>query len=98
MRLAEPDGGPLLAWYERHGRDLPWRRTREPYPVWVSEIMLQQTQVATALPFYERWMRELPDLDALTERSEEGLLALWQGLGYYRRARLLQDGARFVLQ
>lgn len=86
----------LLAWYDARGRDLPWRRTRDPYAVWVSEVMLQQTQVATALPFYERWMSRFPTVDALAAAEESEVLELWQGLGYYRRCRSLLNGARTV--
>jgi A/G-specific adenine glycosylase len=88
----------LLSWYRREGRDLPWRQTRDPYAVWVSEIMLQQTQVATALPYYERWMRRYPSVEALAAADEQDALSLWQGLGYYRRCRNLLAGARHILQ
>ncbi len=77
---------PLLAWYDVHKRTLPWRGTRDPYRVWVSEIMLQQTRVAAVIPYYERWMVELPDVAALAYAEEERLMKLWQGLGYYSRA------------
>ncbi|MDX2064764.1 MAG: A/G-specific adenine glycosylase [Fimbriimonadaceae bacterium] len=87
----------LIAWYEANGRDLPWRRTRDPYAIWVSEIMLQQTQVATALPYYERWLARFPTVESLAAAPEADVLALWQGLGYYRRARMLHDGARTVV-
>jgi len=88
----------LLAWYGRNKRDLPWRRTRDPYRIWVSEIMLQQTRVAAVIPYYERFLAELPDLTALAECSEPKLLELWAGLGYYRRARLLQAAARTIVE
>jgi A/G-specific adenine glycosylase len=90
--------GALLAWYRIHSRDLPWRRTSDPYAVWVSEIMLQQTQVVTAQPYYERWMKRFPSLEALANASEEDALSLWQGLGYYRRCRMLQAGARAIVE
>jgi A/G-specific adenine glycosylase len=77
-------------------RDLPWRRTRDPYAVWVSETMLQQTRAATVVPYYERFLRELPTIDHLAEATEERVLALWSGLGYYRRARMLHAAAREV--
>ncbi len=86
----------LLAWYDGFRRDLPWRRTRDPWAVWVSEVMLQQTQVATAAPYFVRFLDRFPNPAALAEASEEELLAFWSGLGYYRRARLLQSGARAV--
>lgn len=86
----------LLGWYHRHGRDLPWRRTRELYPVLVSEIMLQQTQVPTVLSYYKRWLRRFPDFGTLARASENDVLHAWQGLGYYNRARNLQATARIV--
>ncbi len=84
----------LLDWYGRHARELPWRRTRDPYAVWVSEVMLQQTQVKTVIPYWERWMAALPTVKALADAPEAQVLKLWEGLGYYRRARNLQAGAR----
>src|SRR5213082_3345202 len=86
----------LLRWFERNARDLPWRRTRDPYAIWVSEIMLQQTQVKTVVPYWERWMRALPDLAALAKARPERLHKLWEGLGYYRRVRNMQTAARLV--
>jgi A/G-specific adenine glycosylase len=86
----------LLAWFARNARDLPWRRTRDPYAIWVSEIMLQQTQVRTVLPFWERWMRALPDLGALARAKPERLHKLWEGLGYYTRVRNLQRAAQII--
>lgn len=87
----------LLAWFDKNARDLPWRRTRDPYAIWVSEIMLQQTQVKTVLPYWERWMRELPSLEALAKAQPERVLKLWEGLGYYHRARNLQQAAQIVV-
>ncbi len=84
----------LLGWYEQARRDLPWRRTRDPYPIWISEIMLQQTRVAAVLPFYERFLRRFPDLASLAGAQEEEVLTLWAGLGYYSRARNLHRAAR----
>jgi A/G-specific adenine glycosylase len=86
----------LMTWYRQERRDLPWRRTRDPYAIWVSEVMLQQTQVSAVLPYYERWMTRFPTVHALAEASEEQVLAVWQGLGYYRRAKLLRQGAIYV--
>ncbi|MDO4175440.1 MAG: A/G-specific adenine glycosylase [Eubacteriales bacterium] len=88
----------LCVWYWNGHRDLPWRRTKEPYPVWVSEIMLQQTRVQAVIPYYERFMRALPTVQALAEVPEEQLLKLWEGLGYYTRARSLQKAARMVCE
>lgn len=87
----------MLAWYADHARDLPWRRTRDPYAVWVSEIMLQQTRVDTVLPYYEHWMRRFPSLEALARASLQEVLAIWEGLGYYGRARNLHRAAQHVL-
>jgi A/G-specific adenine glycosylase len=86
----------LLAWYAACRRDLPWRRTRDPYAIWVSEIMLQQTRVETVIPYYERFLARFPTAMALAEAPPDEVLAAWSGLGYYRRARLLLDGARTV--
>src|SRR5258708_10246431 len=87
----------LLAWYARSARDLPWRRVRDPYAIWVSETMLQQTRIQTVLPYFERFMRELPTVHALAEAPLDRVLTLWSGLGYYRRARMLQAAAKRVV-
>jgi A/G-specific adenine glycosylase len=87
----------LRVWYQTAARDLPWRRTRDPYAIAVSEFMLQQTQVATVLPYYARWMRQFPDWRALAEATEETVIKAWEGLGYYRRARNLQALALAVV-
>ncbi|HJE44422.1 A/G-specific adenine glycosylase [Levilactobacillus namurensis] len=84
----------LLAWYDQSGRDLPWRRDQDPYHVWVSEIMLQQTQVNTVIPYYQRFMAAFPTVTALAEADQADLLKAWQGLGYYSRARNLQRAAQ----
>jgi A/G-specific adenine glycosylase len=97
---AGPQGAPLRAklvhWYESRKRDLPWRRTSDPYAIWVSEVMLQQTQVKTVLGYYERWMQRFPTVEALASAADEDVLHAWQGLGYYSRARRLLAGARAV--
>ncbi|WP_219835664.1 A/G-specific adenine glycosylase [Paenibacillus sp. R14(2021)] len=87
----------LLLWYKANKRDLPWRMNRDPYRVWVSEIMLQQTRVDTVIPYYERFMAQFPTAAALAEAPEPEVLKCWEGLGYYSRARNLQAGAREVL-
>jgi A/G-specific adenine glycosylase len=87
----------LLAWYRRSHRDLPWRRTRDPYAIWVSEVMLQQTQVATVIPYYERFLARFPDVGALARASLDDVLKAWEGLGYYARARNLHAAARQVV-
>jgi A/G-specific adenine glycosylase len=84
----------LLAWFDRRHRQLPWRRDRDPYRVWVSEIMLQQTRVETAGPYYERFLERFPDRASLAAADDDEVLAVWSGLGYYRRARLLLAAAR----
>jgi A/G-specific adenine glycosylase len=90
--------GPLLTWYRNHKRDLPWRRRQDdPYAVWVSEIMLQQTQVATVIPYYERWMVRFPTLQELAGADLEEVLRHWAGLGYYARARNLHRAAQAVV-
>jgi A/G-specific adenine glycosylase len=86
----------LTAWYGADHRDLPWRRSRDPYAIWVSEIMLQQTQVATVIPYFERFMSRFPTPAALAMAEEGDVLKHWEGLGYYSRARHLQAGARMV--
>ena len=88
----------LLAWYRKNRRDLPWRRTKDPYAIWVSEIMLQQTRVVAAIPYYERFLARFPDVHALARARIDDVLALWSGLGYYRRARHLHEAARRVSQ
>jgi A/G-specific adenine glycosylase len=87
----------LAAWFRAHGRDLPWRRTADPYAIMVSEFMLQQTQVATVIPFYERWLARFPDFASLAAASEAQVLGVWQGLGYYSRARNLHRAAQQVV-
>lgn len=86
----------LAAWYKRHERDLPWRKSRDPYRVWVSEVMLQQTQVATVRDYFERFMAELPTVHDLAKADEQQVMQLWEGLGYYRRARGLHAAAKVV--
>jgi A/G-specific adenine glycosylase len=86
----------LLAWFAQNARPLPWRRTRDPYAIWVSEIMLQQTQVKTVLPYWERWMRALPSVAALAGAKPQALHKLWEGLGYYTRVRNLQRAAQLI--
>ncbi|MEL6351871.1 MAG: A/G-specific adenine glycosylase [Cyanobacteria bacterium J06627_28] len=87
----------LLQWYQSQGRDLPWRRTRDPYAIWISEIMLQQTQVKTVMPYYERWLQAFPTVDALAAADQQSVLKLWEGLGYYARARNLHKAAQQVV-
>ncbi|MFR9296155.1 MAG: A/G-specific adenine glycosylase [Aedoeadaptatus pacaensis] len=86
----------ILNWYVPEDRGLPWRKTADPYAIWVSEIMLQQTQAATVIPYYERFMASFPTAEALARASEEALLKHWQGLGYYRRAKHLKQAAEMV--
>ncbi len=86
----------LVKWYERNRRDLPWRRTKDPYAIFVSEIMLQQTRVAAVIPYYERFLNRFPRAEDLARASESEVLSLWSGLGYYSRARNLQKAARQI--
>ena len=86
----------LLRWYRAERRDLPWRKDNDPYRVWISETMLQQTRVSAVVPYFERWMARFPDVRALASTAEEDVLSMWQGLGYYRRARDLLAAARAV--
>lgn len=88
----------LLAWYDREKRDLPWRHTTDPYRIWLSEIMLQQTRVEAVKPYYARFLEACPDIAALAALPEERLYKLWEGLGYYSRARNLQKAARSVME
>jgi A/G-specific adenine glycosylase len=88
----------LLDWFAANARDLPWRRTRDPYAIWVSEIMLQQTQVKTVIPFWNRWLRELPTIEDAANAPSEKIHKLWEGLGYYTRVRNLQKAAQVILE
>jgi A/G-specific adenine glycosylase len=97
VKLSEPDfRNRLLAWYDAHARDLPWRESRDPYRVWVSEIMLQQTRVAAVIEHYYEFLRRFPTLNNLAAAREASVLAAWSGLGYYRRARMLHAAAKVV--
>jgi A/G-specific adenine glycosylase len=86
----------LVGWYESAKRDLPWRRTRDPYAIWISEIMLQQTRVAAVIPYYERFLAAFPNVTELARAAEDQVLTMWSGLGYYSRARNLQKAARNI--
>ena len=88
----------LLAWFAANARDLPWRHTLDPYVVWVSEIMLQQTQVKTVIPYFARWMRALPTVESLAKASSEKIHKLWEGLGYYTRVRNMQKAAQVIVE
>jgi A/G-specific adenine glycosylase len=91
--LQDGAAGQLLAWFDRHRRDLPWRRGSDPYRVWLSEVMLQQTRVETALPYFEQFLARFPTVESLAQATVEEVLAAWSGLGYYRRARQLHAAA-----
>src|SRR6185295_13371651 len=86
----------LTAWFEENQRPLPWRSSYDPYHVWISEIMLQQTQVETVVPYFERWVAAMPDVSALASADEHSVLSLWAGLGYYSRARNLMAAAKIL--
>ena len=88
----------LITWYRANKRDLPFRRERDPYKIWVSEIMAQQTQIATMLPYYEKWVAKYPTVQDLAAADIDEILKMWEGLGYYRRARNLYAGAQFVVE
>lgn len=88
----------LLKWFDKNKRSLPWRKNKDPYAIWISEIMLQQTQVDTVIPFYTRWMNSFPDIKTLAHASPDSILKHWEGLGYYSRARNLHKSARIILQ
>lgn len=87
----------LIAWFAQHKRDLPWRRTRNPYHIWISEVMLQQTQVATVIPYYQRFLEKFPTIEALARAESHDVMKAWEGLGYYARARHLQHAAQVIL-
>ena len=88
----------LFTWFDRHGRkDLPWQRSRDPYRIWVSEIMLQQTQVSTVIPYYERFLKRFPDVQTLARAKLDSVLHHWTGLGYYARARNLKRAAEIIV-
>src|SRR5580692_9505401 len=87
----------LLGWFARRKRDLPWRRTSDPYRIWLSEIMLQQTRVAAVIPYYERFLEAFPDVHALAGARTDRVLANWAGLGYYSRARNVQSAAKEIV-
>jgi len=91
-------GAALVPWFLAGRRDLPWRRTRDPYAIWISEAMLQQTRVEVVIPYYARFLARLPDVRALAQAEEEDVLALWSGLGYYARARSLRNAARGIVE
>lgn len=88
----------LLAWYAQNARSLPWRDTKDPYAIWISEIMLQQTRVETVIPYFKRWMEQFPDLATLAKSDLQDVLVAWEGLGYYSRARNLHKAARLVME
>src|SRR5438270_2580282 len=88
----------LNRWFEKHGRDLAWRRTRDPYAVLVSELMLQQTQVSAVVPYYKRWLGRFPTMTSLARAPESQVLHAWEGLGYYARARNLHRVAKLVVR
>ena len=88
----------LLNWWDQNRNDLPWRRTRDPYAIWVAEIMLQQTQITTVIPYYERWMGRFPTVEELAKSSLDEVLKFWQGLGYYSRARNLHAASQQVME
>ncbi|HLP45400.1 MAG TPA: A/G-specific adenine glycosylase, partial [Candidatus Kapabacteria bacterium] len=97
MTFVYPNVKKLLAWYQTNKRDLPWRKTKDIYAVWVSEVMLQQTQVNTVIPYYIRFLERFPTIRHLAEGTEQEVLKLWEGMGYYSRVRNLHRAARLVI-
>ncbi len=97
IRVSSRIASQLLSWYSQHGRTLPWRGHPDPYAVWVSEIMLQQTRVETVIPYFKKWMEQFPTVKDLAEASEQEVLNAWEGLGYYSRARNLHKAARIIV-
>ena len=95
--MVKPSESPLLKWYAEHRRDLPWRKTKKPYEIWISEMMLQQTRVDTVIPYYLRWMDKYPDINLLAAASRDDVLKSWEGLGYYRRAHAIHETAAIIL-
>jgi A/G-specific adenine glycosylase len=87
----------LTQWYQSHSRDLPWRASKDPYRIWISEVMLQQTRVETVIPYYARWMAVFPNLESLSKAGEQEVMQLWEGLGYYSRARNLVKAAHVLI-
>ena len=88
----------INCWFEKHQRDLPWRQTRNPYHIWISEIILQQTRINQGIPYYYRFIRQFPDIKSLAAATEDELLKVWEGLGYYSRARNIHAAARSIMQ
>ncbi len=88
----------LLGWYAENARDLPWRKTTDPYAIWISEVMLQQTRVETVLPYYQRWLTRFDDVQSLASADLEDVLRLWEGLGYYQRAHNLHKTAKIIVE
>src|SRR5688572_1365835 len=95
---AMPFASSLVRWFRRGARDLPWRRTRDPYAIWISEVMLQQTQISTVLPYYDRWMNRYPDARSLAAAPLDDVLKVWEGLGYYARGRNLHRAAAEIVR
>src|SRR5665213_843233 len=87
----------IVGWFQKNARDLPWRKTSDPYRIWISEVMLQQTGVSTVIPYYERFLKKFPRINDLAEASEEEVLKLWEGLGYYRRGKNLRLAAQMIV-
>ncbi len=96
LKLSKPTSNKLIKWFEEEKREMPWRRNRTPYRVWISELMLQQTRVNQAIPYYQNWMRKFPSLKSLSNASQEDILKSWEGLGYYSRARNIYKSAQII--
>ncbi|MBF1606397.1 MAG: A/G-specific adenine glycosylase, partial [Prevotella shahii] len=98
MTTIHPFSSALLDWFRQHGRQLPWRETKEPYAIWLSEVILQQTRVSQGMDYWVRFMNRFPTVEALAKATEDEVLLLWQGLGYYSRARNLHHAAKQIVQ
>src|SRR6266850_413244 len=88
----------ILAWYKKNARNLPWRRTWDPYKIWISEVMLQQTTVNAVIPYYDRWLKEFPTIQDVAHAPIQKILKIWQGLGYYQRAKNLHKSAKIICE
>ena len=88
----------LLDWYQQQNYEFPWRKTRDPYSIWISEVMLQQTRVSTVLPYYKRWLFSLPDIRSVANNNIDNILKLWEGLGYYNRARNFHLACKIIIE
>ncbi len=97
-RVVKNDCSSLHAWFNQNKRDFPWRKVKDPYAVWISEVMLQQTRASVVIPYFEKWLRLFPDVFALAQAPLEKVIKAWEGLGYYSRSRNLHKGANQIVK